>query len=393
MARDFSGGSREELQNMLLDAAALGQLSVLKKMARMLDKGDGIKKTIEITKDANGVGAIHCAASYGRTDICRYLIEELGFDPDFRSDQGRTPLFYAAMEGKTGTLTYLCNCGADPTCTDRKGDTPLHYAAQCGQGNSIEFLLSKGIPVDPENYRGTPLHVAAGCCHEKAVKILLEHNADINKVSNEQLTPLRMSIFGGSLECTKLLIKAGADVNLYCPLATAIVFNSAETVKCLLEGGADPNIPSEVRLNDYGMLPIEVAAERGEKGFVEMLLPFTSQLPTVPNWNVEGIINYVKCPAFKKKHEIRRKERFADLKVKGEQAFRRSEYLAAIIFYTGAIEIAPTDAALFANRSMCWLRMMDGHVALKDALRTHALRPNWPKAYYRIGAAFMLLKI
>ncbi|XP_078154748.1 uncharacterized protein LOC144550635 [Carex rostrata] len=161
-----------------------------------------------------------------------------------------------------------------------------------------------------------------------------------------------MSIFGGSLECTKLLIKAGADVNLYCPLATAIVFNSAETVKCLLEGGADPNIPSEVILNDYGMLPIEVAAERGEKGFVEMLLPFTSQLPTVPNWNVEGIINYVKCPAFKKKHEIRRKERFADLKVKGEQAFRRSGYLAAIIFYTGAIEIAPTDTALFGNRSI-----------------------------------------
>lgn len=49
------------------------------------------------------------------------------------------------------------------------------------------------------------------------------------------------------------------------------------------------------------MLPIEIAAECGEKRFVEMLLPLTSQLPTVPNWTVEGIINYVKSPAFKKK--------------------------------------------------------------------------------------------
>ncbi|XP_078173093.1 uncharacterized protein LOC144566919 [Carex rostrata] len=432
MARDFSGGSREELQKTLLDAAALGQLSVLKKMAKMLDKGEGMKKTIEITKEANGAGAFHFAASYGRTDICRYLIEELGFDPNFRSDQGKTPLFCAAQEGKTGTLTYLCNSGADPTCTDWKGETPLHIALDLvrlitklvdgRQDKSIEFLLPKRIVVDPESYRGTPLHYAVAYSNEKAAKILVEHNADLNKVSNELFTPLRMSIFGGSLDCTKLLIKAGADVNLCCPLATAIFEHSAETVKCLLEAAADPNIPSEVRLNDYGMLPIEIAAECREKRFVQMLLPLTSQLPTVPNWTVEGIINYVKSPAFKKKHEIRRKEMFAYWKDEGGQAFRRSEYLAAINFYsavsllldsfifdnfcqlifntfkpsTSELDIAmlmfPTDATIFANRSLCWLRMAEGDLALEDAQTAKSLGRNWPKAYYRLGAAFMSLK-
>jgi hypothetical protein len=48
-------------------------------------------------------------------------------------------------------------------------------------------------------------------------------------------------------------------------------------------------------------LPIEIAAECGKRTFVEMLLPLMSQLPTVPNWSVEGIINYVNSPAFKKK--------------------------------------------------------------------------------------------
>ncbi|XP_078182399.1 uncharacterized protein LOC144576002 [Carex rostrata] len=392
MARDFSGGSREELQKTLLDAAALGQLSVLKKMAKMLDKGEGMKKTIEITKEANGAGAFHFAASYGRTDICLYLIEELGFDPNFRSDQGKTPLFCAAQEGKTGTLTYLYNSGADPTCTDWKGETPLHIAAQWGQDKSIEFLLSKGIAVDPESYRGTPLHYAVAYSNEKAAKILVEHNADLNKVSNELFTPLRMSIFGGSLDYTKLLIKAGADVNLCCPLATAIFEHSTETVKCLLEAAADPNIPSEVRLSDYGMLPIEIAAECGEKRFVQMLLPLTSQLPTVPNWTVEGIINYVKSPAFKKKHEIRRNEMFAYWKDEGGQAFRRSEYLAAINFYSAAMLMFPTDATIFANRSLCWLRMAEGDLALEDAQTAKSLGRNWPKAYYRLGAAFMSLK-
>jgi ankyrin repeat protein len=57
-------------------------------MAKRLDNGDGLKKTIEIAKNAKGMGALHFAAAHGRTDICRYLIEELGFDPDIRSDLG-----------------------------------------------------------------------------------------------------------------------------------------------------------------------------------------------------------------------------------------------------------------------------------------------------------------
>ena len=57
-------------------------------MAKILDNGDGMKKTIEITKDRMGYGAFHVAAMNGRTEICHYLIGELGFNPDFRSDEG-----------------------------------------------------------------------------------------------------------------------------------------------------------------------------------------------------------------------------------------------------------------------------------------------------------------
>ena len=58
-----------------------------------------------------------------------------------------------------------------------------------------------------------------------------------------------------------------------------------------------------------------------------------------------------------------------------------------------AIEHDPNDATLFSNRSLCLLRMGDGQRALLDALDCRGMRPDWPKAYYRQGAALMSLKV
>ena len=41
-------------------------------------------------------------------------------------------------------------------------------------------VLSKGVDVDPVNYRGTPLHLAAAKDRGQVVKILLEHGADVS---------------------------------------------------------------------------------------------------------------------------------------------------------------------------------------------------------------------
>jgi tetratricopeptide (TPR) repeat protein len=53
----------------------------------------------------------------------------------------------------------------------------------------------------------------------------------------------------------------------------------------------------------------------------------------------------------------------------------------------------PHDASLFSNRSLCWLRLGDGEHALLDAQQCKAMRPQWPKAWYREGAALSLLKV
>ena len=62
-------------------------------------------------------------------------------------------------------------------------------------------------------------------------------------------------------------------------------------------------------------------------------------------------------------------------------------------FWMQAIDLDPRDATLFSNRSLCSLCQGDGQKALVDALECRELRPDWPKACYRHGAALLSLKV
>ncbi|KAJ3687202.1 hypothetical protein LUZ61_016366 [Rhynchospora tenuis] len=377
--------SSDEKRKMkkLLEAASSGNLRVLKEVANELDEGKGVVDKIKEIKDAKGHNAFHLAAYHGRTEICQYFVEDLG----------ETALFPAVMGGREETASYLINHGANPVVSNELGYTPLHYAAKRGHEKLVKYLISSGVPVDVTfgHSVGGPIIIAALCGQTSTVKVLLEHHADVNSSTSTDYTPLFSSVFGGSLECTKLLIKAGADLNLKCPLAIAVHRGLTEIIKCLLEAGADPNVR-----NEYGWLPLEIAVAYGRQHIVEILFPLTSPVPEVHEWSVDGIYQYVKSNVFLEKYEVMLEKKVADVKVKGADSFRKKDYLAAISFYTKAIDIDSVigsgDAALFSNRSLCWHRMREGDRALDDALMAKRLGPEWPKAYYRIGAAMMLLE-
>ncbi|XP_056842661.1 uncharacterized protein LOC108858984 [Raphanus sativus] len=64
----------------------------------------------------------------------------------------------------------------------------------------------------------------------------------------------------------------------------------------------------------------------------------------------------------------------------------------AIDAYTQAIDFDPTDHTFFSNRSLCWLLLGQGEHALSDAKACRELKPDWPKACFREGAALRLLQ-
>nr|XP_029119504.1 uncharacterized protein LOC105042167 isoform X1 [Elaeis guineensis] len=411
-----------------------------------LDDGKGLAKTVADVKDANKRTALHFAAREGRTDVCKYLLEELKLDVNMRDDDGETPLIHASRQGHFLTAKYLLEQGADLSASSELGATALHHAAGIGNIELLRLLLSKGVDVESQSDAGTPLIWAAGHGQQDAVKVLLGHHANgsssvhgsyiaawrwndfsninsdhsISRVlpnaeTDDNITPLLSAVAAGSLPCLELLIQAGASPNISAggatPLHVAADNGSREVIDCLLKAGGDPNI-----CDDDGLKPIQVAALRGNRGAVEILFPLTSPVPNISNWSVDGIIEYMQSEAKEEQENMEEaklpkdanvqkpetvelvqvtpeaKKKSLEAKARGEDAFKRKDYQMAVDAYTQAIDLDPNEATLLSNRSLCWIRLGQGECALADAKACRTRRPDWPKACYREGAALRLLQ-
>lgn len=416
MAPDASAALavRQQVQNFL-NAARTGNLDLFKKLAKQLDDGKGLKKTVEDVKDANDRTALHFAAREGKTEVCQYLVEELKLDVNVKDAEGETPLVHAARQGHTATAKYLLEHGADPAIPSELGATALHHAAGIGDIQLLKLLLSRGVAVDSESESGTPLVWAAGHAQKDAVKVLLEHNANPNLETEDGITPLLSAVAAGSLACLEQLIEAGAKVNISAggatPLHIAADMGNTDIINCLAKAGADPNAADE-----DGQKPILVAAARGNRSAVEILYPLTTPVQSIPDWTVDGILEFTQSET-QKQQELAKsmngvnvakdtdlpkqdlpevspeaKAKAAEAKARGDDAFKRKDYALAIDAYTQAIDLDPTDATLFSNRSLCWIRLGQAEQALADAKTCRSLRPNWHKACYREGAALRLLQ-
>ncbi|XP_016538365.2 ankyrin repeat and death domain-containing protein 1B isoform X1 [Capsicum annuum] len=406
---------REKVQKFL-QAACSGDVELFKKLAKQLDDGKGLAGTVADVKDANKRGALIFAAREGKTELCKYLVEELKVDVNEKDEEGETPVLHAARHGHTATVQYLIEQGADPATPSASGATALHHAAGNGHIEVVKLLLSKGVNVDFQSDAGTPLMWAAGLGHEDVVEVLLEHRANLHAQTDDDNCPLISAVAANSLPCVELLVKAGANVNVKAgdatPLLIAAHNGSTEIINCLLQAGADPTAADE-----DGNKPIQLAATSGSRAAVEALLAVTPRIQSVPEWSVDGVIEFMQSEyrreqqereeAGRKANKSREasipkkdlpevtpeaKKKAAEAKARGDEAFKRNDIAMAIDAYTQAIDFDPTDGTLFSNRSLCWIRMGQAEHALSDAKACKELRPDWAKACYREGAALRLLQ-
>ncbi|KAL6978601.1 hypothetical protein U1Q18_020266, partial [Sarracenia purpurea var. burkii] len=205
----------------LLNAALIGNLKLIKKLARELDLGDGLAKTLVDVKDSGGRSALHFAASGGKTHVCKYLVQELELDVNMKDGEGETPLNHATIGQHSQTASFLIGNGANLNLANHKGFSALHYAAEKGLKELLRQLISRGAEVDAKSDAGTPLQCAAAKGRKEIVKILLDNKAN-----------------------------AGADPNLdshgEMPIGIAASEGETEVIKCLLKAGANPNVTNIV---------------------------------------------------------------------------------------------------------------------------------------------------
>jgi len=77
----------------------------------------------------------------------------------------------------------------------------------------------------------------------------------------------------------------------------------------------------------------------------------------------------------------------ASLKKQGNEFIAKGDYLKAIEVYNEAIKLEKTDHLLLSNRCHAFIALDNFMQALEDAKNCVALRPDWPKGYFRKGTA------
>lgn len=176
---------------------------------------------------------------YGSIDSVEQALRDA--DLEAHDARHRTPFLLAATVGCVDKAKVLLNAGADIHAANHVELGALHHAAEANQPEMIRWLVNLGIDVDSRSDSGeTPLMAAAKHGAAAAVATLLEIGAD---PSAENHTESRAITDASTIECVKLLMEAGEDINHiggdgYHLLKSATEDNNIGFVRALLDLGA-----------------------------------------------------------------------------------------------------------------------------------------------------------
>lgn len=170
-----------------------------------------------------------------------------------RSQDGKllnTLLCRHAALGSVKTLLPLLDAGADPNAVRiARRCTPLIMALAYGKEDEALLLLDRGAnPNTTDETRTPPLAYALLACMPRAVKALVDRGANVRALNKYGYNMLAFAAAGGNVDCMKLLLDCGLDVNHResnwgrgTPLHTAVEWGNIDAIRFLVERGADIN--------------------------------------------------------------------------------------------------------------------------------------------------------
>ena len=181
---------------------------------------------------------------------------------------GREAIVSAALGLSQAEIRSLCGT------FDGDGNLPSHLAAAEGHAAILALLAKHHLLHLPVHNSGglTCFHVAAKRGHVECLKVCLAHGADVNiKAANKDM-PLHLAALGGHLDAVDLLLQCKAKVNLggekrRTPLHYAAFGGNSEVVSRLLKAKATINKSDSSRKR-----PLHYAIEARKPEIIKILL-------------------------------------------------------------------------------------------------------------------------
>jgi ankyrin repeat protein len=191
-------------------------------------------------------------------------------------------LLRAARSGDSNEAAELLRDGAAVNARDEHDlATPLMLAVDAGNVDLCRQLLAAGADVNAIALRGDSAltralrHPGRPAPYDDIMQLLLANGADANRHGDLEVPPLSVAALYGRTRATRMLLDAGADVNLRgglwraAPLQYAVASADApaELVELLLRSGADVNA-----FDSEGRTALTDVAAWGRTDLVKMLL-------------------------------------------------------------------------------------------------------------------------
>ncbi|CAH0046419.1 unnamed protein product [Clonostachys solani] len=280
----------EHLRVPVIIAATLERFEIA---IYLIERGAQVNARTPKTKET----LLHKAAEKGNLEFLNHVLQLSGIEIDPLDSNGETPavkatrannrnavetlLQHGASEniplpiavelGCTEIVRVLLDNGADPEQIGQGGRPLLYGAVQAGNGPLVEELLWAGAHDDPATRAYCPaLTAAASQGQHSLVQRLLTKgwSPDGDGLDDEHLPPLHTALQYGFTSVATVLLKKGADVNMFDANGIPVVFYAAEfgnmdILEILKDRGADLGI------NVNGVTAEQKAAERGRTEAVD----------------------------------------------------------------------------------------------------------------------------
>lgn len=149
---------------------------------------------------------LHMAVIFEKEDEVEHLAHK--DTVNVKTEDGKTPLHYAAMTDNTKILEFLIKSGADVDAKDEQDNIAVHCAADYNSSEAIKKLAKyESMLSYSRSDSMTPIHVAVENDNSDVVDTLITLGAYFNEVNNEWCTPLILAIKLGRIKSMEVFFR------------------------------------------------------------------------------------------------------------------------------------------------------------------------------------------